>query len=210
MANYQGSLQEWRRYIDERTRAVRDRKEGRSASVEGETTTAPPDQGAGPEGAVSDEVEAVLAKHKAIAEEINHPVPQAAQAAPPEAAVSPGPPMAAAYATPLPDPTVVEAAAMFARLPRHIQLLMRPASQEVAQNSYKSKFSETREELIRRLLDPQLTLEETARILNVCPTTVRRYTNRSLLKQERTQGNHRRFRLSDVLEFLEKHGVPAE
>jgi excisionase family DNA binding protein len=86
---------------------------------------------------------------------------------------------------------------------------MRPTKGEVAQNSYKGQFAETREELIYRLLDPQLTLEETARILNVCPTTVRRYTNRGLLQQERTQGNHRRFRMSKVLEFLEAHG-PAD
>ena len=73
---------------------------------------------------------------------------------------------------------------------------------ETAQSSYKS-FKESREELIRRLLDPVLTLEDTARILNVCPTTVRRYTNRGLLKHFRTGGNQRRFRLSDVLAFLE-------
>lgn len=76
------------------------------------------------------------------------------------------------------------------------------ATGEVAQNSY-SVFKETREELLQRLLDPQLTLEDTARILNVCPTTVRRYTNRGLLKHVRTAGNQRRFRLSDVLTFME-------
>lgn len=73
---------------------------------------------------------------------------------------------------------------------------------EVAQAYYR-KFNESREELLRRLLDPVLSLEDTARILNVCPTTVRRYTNRGLLKHFRTGGNQRRFRLSDVLAFLE-------
>lgn len=185
MAKYQGSLREWRRYIDEKTRAVRDRQEGKTDAADAEAGL--PD---GAADAASEEVEAILTKHKAIAEEINRPAP-------------PPPPPSSG---PMPDPSVVEAAAMFARLPRHIQLLMRPATEEVAQNSYKSKFTETREELIRRLLDPQLTLEETARILNVCPTTVRRYSNRGLLKQERTPGNHRRFRLSDVLAFLEATG----
>ncbi len=104
-----------------------------------------------------------------------------------------------------PKPTIaesVEIGEMWAKLPRHIQLLMGQASQEVAQNSYK-QFKETREELIARLLDPTLSLEETARILNVCPTTVRRYTNRGVLTHIRTAGNQRRFRLSDVLAFLE-------
>lgn len=64
--------------------------------------------------------------------------------------------------------------------------------------------AETREELVGRLLDPALTLRETARLLNVCPATVRRYTNRGVLKHFRTKGNQRRFRLSDVLEFMEK------
>lgn len=74
---------------------------------------------------------------------------------------------------------------------------------DVAQNSYKSPFRETREELVQRLLDPPLTLEDAARLLGVCPTTVRRYTNRGHLRHFRTSGNQRRFRLSDVLEFLE-------
>ncbi|BDI31227.1 hypothetical protein CCAX7_32780 [Capsulimonas corticalis] len=62
---------------------------------------------------------------------------------------------------------------------------------------------ETREELLSRLLDPTLTLEETARMLEVCPTTVRRYTNRGILPHERSQGNQRRFKLSSVLAFME-------
>jgi len=82
-------------------------------------------------------------------------------------------------------------------------LLSQIGSHDVAQNSYKSTFRETREELVQRLLDPPLTLEETARLLGVCPTTVRRYTNKGNLRHFRTTGNQRRFRLSDVLEFLE-------
>jgi excisionase family DNA binding protein len=60
---------------------------------------------------------------------------------------------------------------------------------------------ETREELLSRLIDPTLTLEETAKILEVCPTTVRRYTNKGILPHERSQGNQRRFKLSRVLAF---------
>ncbi|MGQ9732727.1 MAG: helix-turn-helix domain-containing protein, partial [Candidatus Zipacnadales bacterium] len=69
--------------------------------------------------------------------------------------------------------------------------------------------SESREELIERLLDPHLSLQETAKLLDVCPTTVRRYTNRGLLAHYRTPGNQRRFRLSDVLDFMERQGIPA-
>ncbi len=61
---------------------------------------------------------------------------------------------------------------------------------------------ETREELLARLLDPVLTLDEAAQVLNVCSTTVRRYTNRGLLEHHRTIGNQRRFRLSHVLALL--------
>ena len=64
--------------------------------------------------------------------------------------------------------------------------------------------TETRQELVQRLLDPTLTLREAALLLDVCPTTVRRYTNRGLLKCFRTPGNQRRFNLSSVLEFLER------
>jgi excisionase family DNA binding protein len=69
--------------------------------------------------------------------------------------------------------------------------------------SRESRRTETREELLARLLDPTLTLEETARVLEVCPTTVRRYTNRGILPHERSKGNQRRFKLSCVLAFLE-------
>jgi excisionase family DNA binding protein len=91
---------------------------------------------------------------------------------------------------------------MWDRLPKHVQLLVGMHPTEIAQRSYK-KFRESREDLVQRLLDPTISLEETARILNVCPTTVRRYTNRDALKHLRTAGNQRRFRLSDVLAFME-------
>ncbi len=68
---------------------------------------------------------------------------------------------------------------------------------------------EAREELVRRLTNPTLTLEEAALILGVCPATVRRYTNRGVLRHFRTEGNQRRFRLSDVLEFLEARQAPG-
>lgn len=95
---------------------------------------------------------------------------------------------------------VREARALRQRVSEALQIHVEKS--ETAQASYRT-FKESREELLRRLLDPVLSLEDTARILNVCPTTVRRYTNRGLLKHFRTGGNQRRFRLSDVLAFLE-------
>jgi excisionase family DNA binding protein len=69
---------------------------------------------------------------------------------------------------------------------------------------------ESREQLLARLLDPVLTLEEAAQVLNVCPTTVRRYTNKGVLQHYRTSGNQRRFRLSHVLSFLGESGGSLE
>lgn len=105
---------------------------------------------------------------------------------------------------PTPQAPVAQAApdAGWTRFPQQLQSLLQSAQEEVAQNSYKA-FKESRAGLIERLLDPPLTLEEAARILEVCPTTVRRYTNRGILKHFRTAGNQRRFRLSDVLGFME-------
>lgn len=68
----------------------------------------------------------------------------------------------------------------------------------------KPTMPELRAELLTRLLDPILTLAETAILLGVCPETVRRYTNRGVLPCFRTSGNYRRFRLSEVLAFLER------
>lgn len=117
-------------------------------------------------------------------------------------------PAAASAATPLSEG---EAAALWERLPRHIQLLVGMAEphQEVAQKYYTRGFKESRRQLIERLLDPTLTLEDTARVLGVCPTTVRRYTNRGVLPHHRTVGQQRRFRLSDVLAFLEQSAQSA-
>lgn len=64
-------------------------------------------------------------------------------------------------------------------------------------------FSESREELIRRLLGPELTLHEASLILNVSKATLRRYTDQGKLRCTRTPGGHRRFRLSDLLELVE-------
>jgi excisionase family DNA binding protein len=91
-------------------------------------------------------------------------------------------------------------------LPKNIEFLCSFYDDSVTANYYRGEFKESRQDLIKRLLDPELTLEETSRLLGVCPATVRRYTNRQWLSHHRTTGGQRRFRLSDIVRFVELHG----
>jgi len=91
-------------------------------------------------------------------------------------------------------------------LPKNIEFLCSFYDDSVTANYYGGEFKETRQDLIQRLLDPELSLEETSRLLGVCPATVRRYTNRGWLTHHRTTGGQRRFRLSGVVEFVQAHG----
>jgi excisionase family DNA binding protein len=88
--------------------------------------------------------------------------------------------------------------------------LLNQIREEEAGDPSRARLRETRKELIERLVDPTLSLEQTAVILGVCPTTVRRYTNKGLLRHFRTKGNQRRFRLSDVAEFMEARSAEIE
>lgn len=101
------------------------------------------------------------------------------------------------------DPTLQ---AVWESIPRNIEFLTGFYDDDVTANYYRGEFKESRQDLIRRLLDPELSLEETSRLLGVCPATVRRYTNRKWLNCHRTKGGQRRFRLSDVVRFVEIHG----
>jgi hypothetical protein len=137
-------------------------------------------------------------------------------------------------------PSGLSASELWATVPKHVQTLLAlerlEEEQEVAQFSYKRPFQEKRHELIERLLDPILSLEDTARLLNVCPTTVRRYTNKGILTYYRKEPDRagrpgggpnnaaeeetglttgketrqRRFRLSDILAFLETQQAALE
>lgn len=91
-------------------------------------------------------------------------------------------------------------------LPKSVEFLCGFYDDAVTANYYRGEFKESRQELIRRLLDPELSLEETSRLLGVCPATVRRYTNRGWLAHHRTSGGQRRFRLSDIVRFVDEHG----
>lgn len=100
--------------------------------------------------------------------------------------------------------TDAEGAQLWEGLPRHVQILASMAPETIPPSR---TFEETREQLIVRLLDPILTLEETAKLLDVCPATVRRYANRGHLTHHRTLGQQRRFKLSDVMAFLDKRAA---
>ncbi len=101
------------------------------------------------------------------------------------------------------DPTLQ---AVWESLPKNVEFLAGSFNDENTANYYRGDFKESRQELIKRLLDPELSLEETSRLLGVVPATVRRYTNRGWLNHHRTIGGQRRFRLSDVVKFVELHG----
>ena len=63
---------------------------------------------------------------------------------------------------------------------------------------------ETRRQLIARLENPQISLQEAAILLGVCRATVRRYCDEGLLKSVRTEGNQRRFYYLDIKDFIRK------
>lgn len=95
-------------------------------------------------------------------------------------------------------------------LPKYMDFLGTFFDDSVTAHYYRGNFKESRNELIQRLLNPELTLEEVSRLLGVCPATVRRYTNRGWLKHHRTKGRQRRFRLAGVVQFVEEHGRHPE
>jgi len=69
---------------------------------------------------------------------------------------------------------------------------------------------ETRRQLITRLENPQISLQEAAILLNVCRATVRRYCDEGLLRHIRTDGGQRRFYYKDVKEFIQKQPHKAK
>jgi len=87
--------------------------------------------------------------------------------------------------------------------PKHIQTLMAAGSAATEQNSYELALRESRIDLISKMLDPNLSLEDAARLLNVRALSVRTPVAKGLLTHQRASGDQRRFKLSDVLSFLE-------
>ncbi len=200
------SLQDWTRYLEQQEQ---DLQTTPSAPKPKEEKPATPPIPAVPTPKPEDvETPAFLrAQRPEPSAEVSTPAPAKPAAPKADAPAKPAPKKSVPRPKPAPaqsdaaDP-IVKAVNMRKRLPASLNV-EGIGEREVARSSYKS-FKESREELIQRLIDPILTLEEVARILNVCPTTVRRYTNRGVIAHQRTAGNQRRFRLSDVLAFLEQ------
>lgn len=89
---------------------------------------------------------------------------------------------------------------------RHPLPIVPSSDTNVPRRPGRRPLTETREEIILRLLDPEMTLHEAAALLNLSKATVRRYTTIGKLHCSRTAGGQRRFRLSDLLTFLEAGG----
>jgi excisionase family DNA binding protein len=92
-------------------------------------------------------------------------------------------------------------------LPMELGVPMESEALERRRRGGRRPITETREEIIRRLLDPELSIHEAAAVLNLSKATVRRYTDQGKLGCARTQGGQRRFRLSVLLAFLEAQAV---
>lgn len=139
--------------------------------------------------------------------------PSDSRAFPTAPQAQPQPPPAPARLPALPqDPTPARPGRQ--RAPRPIEL-QQPlpmdlgAAARLAQRAGRPPLTESRDAIIRRLLDPDLTLHEAAAILNLSKATLRRYTDQGKLICQRTGGGQRRFKLSDVLALLEQRGEAA-
>lgn len=110
------------------------------------------------------------------------------------------------------DPDHSEDGAIWRGLPENVRRLAQLSSDILPDAAPQDP---ERRQLIERLLNPLLSLEDTARLLGVCTATVRRYANKGTLAHHRTIGQQRRFLLSDVLALLEsrkpvpEHSEPA-
>ncbi|MDM7460818.1 MAG: helix-turn-helix domain-containing protein [bacterium] len=149
-----------------------------------------------------------------LRQELNWQPPQPAEAEPASTTPDPpsdGPRLRKRAGRTQRDPEAIvppEADEVWAKLPRYLRYLAEWTDDRVTRKYYPVRGrDESREELIARLTDPVLTLEETARLLGVCPATVRRYTDRGWLRCFRTEGNQRRFKLSDIVAFLEEQAM---
>lgn len=111
---------------------------------------------------------------------------------------------------PTADPLEQDLRETWEHLPRNIEFLSSFFDDSVTKHYYRGDFKESRHDLFKRLMDPELTLEEVSRLLGVCPATVRRYTNRGWMEHFRTKGGQRRFRLSGVVKFVDIHGRTPE
>jgi len=116
------------------------------------------------------------------------------------------PPTAPAAASPA-RPRGPRKKAIPVELQQHLPIDLGPSRS--ARRAGRPPLTETRDEIIHRLMDPDLTLHETAAILSLSKATLRRYTDQGKLPCRRTAGGQRRFKLSEVLVMLEQRGEEA-
>ena len=109
-------------------------------------------------------------------------------------------------ASPVPG-TLPEDAAIWQSLPENVRRLALLSADLLPDAEAQTA---ERRQLIERLLNPLLSLEDTARLLGVCTATVRRYANKGALAHQRTIGQQRRFLLSDVLALMESRKPSSE
>lgn len=81
---------------------------------------------------------------------------------------------------------------------------------EVSVRQRKRGTQETRRQLIARLENPEISLQEAAILLGVCRATVRRYCDEGLLRHSRTEGSQRRFHYLDIKDFIRKQPHKAK
>lgn len=209
-------MHEWIRYRDKKLKRSPEDEEGEEQqAAEAEVETAEAEVEAGEAEVEADEAQAAPAE-AAAAEQPQPPAETAAEEAPDQSQAQGEPEQAEStdrareeVLASLQEELDRAGQSMQQRLEqiqaRQRQLPIEVEEPEPEEDEDREKpASETRQELVKRLLDPVLTLREAALLLEVCPTTVRRYTNRGLLNCFRTPGNQRRFHLSDVLEFMER------
>ena len=103
-----------------------------------------------------------------------------------------------------------EATAPAVSLPEELRSLVGLGNDAVLEKYYQRSRGESKEQMLSRITNPELSLEEAAKLLGVCPATVRRYTNKGWLRHHRTKGNQRRFRLSDIAEFVREFRAKLE
>jgi excisionase family DNA binding protein len=95
-------------------------------------------------------------------------------------------------------------------VPEELRSLVGLGNDTVLEKYYQRSRGESKEQMLSRITNPELSLEEAAKLLGVCPATVRRYTNKGWLRHHRTKGNQRRFRLSDIAEFVREFRAKLE
>ncbi|MGH8103226.1 MAG: helix-turn-helix domain-containing protein [bacterium] len=61
---------------------------------------------------------------------------------------------------------------------------------------------ESRRILLEKIMNPELSLEETALLLNISKSTIRNYTKSGILKCTRTPGGQRRFHLVEIVRYV--------